>query len=47
MLRTVKRRNGNWIGHMLRRNCLITRVIEGKLEEWEDEEEDISSYWMA
>jgi hypothetical protein len=29
---TVKRRNANWIGHILRRNCLLKHVIEGKLE---------------
>ena len=22
----------NWIGHMLRRNCLLQRVIEGKIK---------------
>ena len=23
----------NWIGHILRRNCLLQRVIEGKIQE--------------
>jgi hypothetical protein len=32
ILHTVKRRKANWIGHILRRNCLIKHVIEGKLE---------------
>jgi len=27
-----KGRNTNWIGHILRRNCLLKRVIEGKTE---------------
>jgi hypothetical protein len=33
ILHTIKRRKANWIGHMLRRNCLLKHVIEGKLEE--------------
>jgi hypothetical protein len=36
-----------WIGHILRRNCLLKHVIEGKIEGREDEEEDISSYWIT
>jgi hypothetical protein len=32
ILHTVKRRKANWIGHILRRNCLLMHVIEGKLE---------------
>jgi hypothetical protein len=28
----TKRRKGNWIGHILRNNCLLKRVIEGKIE---------------
>jgi hypothetical protein len=32
-LRTIKKRKANWIGHMLRRNCLLKHVIEGKTEE--------------
>jgi hypothetical protein len=31
-LHTIKRRKANWIGHILRRNCLLKHVIEGKLE---------------
>jgi hypothetical protein len=30
ILRTTKRRKDNWIGHILRRNCLLKHVIEGK-----------------
>jgi hypothetical protein len=32
ILHTIKRRQANWIGHNLRRNCLLKRVIEGKIE---------------
>jgi hypothetical protein len=32
IVHTVKRNKANWIGHILRRNCLLTHVIEGKLE---------------
>jgi len=28
----IKRREGNWIGHALCRNCLLKHVIKGKLE---------------
>ena len=31
-IRTIKRRKANWIAHILRRNCLLKHVIEGKLE---------------
>jgi hypothetical protein len=27
-----KRRKANWIGHILRRNCLLRHFIEGKIE---------------
>jgi hypothetical protein len=33
ILRTIKRRKANCVGHILRRNCLLKHVIEGKLEE--------------
>jgi hypothetical protein len=32
ILHTIKRRKANWIAHILRRNCLLKHVIEGKLE---------------
>jgi hypothetical protein len=30
ILHEISKRNANWIGHILRRNCLIRQVIEGK-----------------
>jgi hypothetical protein len=47
ILRKIKLRKANWNGHILRRNCLLKRVIEGNLKVGEDEEEDLSSYWMT
>jgi len=32
ILHTIKRRKAKWIGHILRRNCLLKQVIEGKIE---------------
>jgi hypothetical protein len=32
ILHTIKRRKTKWIGHILRSNCLLKHVIEGKLE---------------
>jgi hypothetical protein len=32
ILHTIKGRKANWIGHLLRRNCLLKHAIEGKLE---------------
>ena len=29
---TVKRSKADWIGHILRRNCLLKKAIEGKIE---------------
>jgi hypothetical protein len=31
ILQTVERRKANWIGHILRRNCLLKYVIEGNI----------------
>jgi hypothetical protein len=33
IVHTIKRRKANWIGHILRINCLLKHVIEGKLDE--------------
>jgi len=30
ILQEIRKRKANWIGHILRRNCLLQRVIEGK-----------------
>jgi len=32
VLRAIKRRKANWIGHILRRSCLLEHVSEGKVE---------------
>jgi hypothetical protein len=32
ILHTVKRSKANWTGHILRRNCLLKHVIDGKIE---------------
>jgi hypothetical protein len=32
IVHTIKRRKVNWIGNILRRNCLLKHVIGGKLE---------------
>jgi hypothetical protein len=29
ILHTIRRRKANWIGHILRRNCLLKLIIEG------------------
>jgi hypothetical protein len=32
IVHTIKIRKANWIGHILRRNCLLKHVTEGKIE---------------
>ena len=32
ILHTIKRTKANWICHILRRNCFLKHVIEGKIE---------------
>jgi len=36
ILHEIRKRKANWIGHILRRNCLLKQVIEGKIK-WEME----------
>jgi hypothetical protein len=31
ILHTIRRRKANWIGHTLRRNCLLSHITEGKI----------------
>jgi hypothetical protein len=32
ILHEIRQRKANWIGHTLRRNCLLKQVIEGKIK---------------
>jgi hypothetical protein len=32
ILHEIRKRKVNWIGHILRRNCLLQRVFEGKIQ---------------
>ena len=32
ILHEISKRKANWIGHMLRRNCLLKQVIEGEIK---------------
>ena len=32
ILREIRKRKANWIGHILRRNCLLKQGIEGKIK---------------
>jgi hypothetical protein len=32
VLRAIKRRKANWIGHILSRNCLLKHVMKGNIE---------------
>jgi hypothetical protein len=32
ILHEISKRTANWIGHILRRNCLLQQVIEGKIK---------------
>ena len=49
ILHEIRKGKANWIGHILRRNCILQRVIEGKIQggDRSDKEEDVGSYWMT
>jgi hypothetical protein len=32
ILHEIRKRKANWIGHILRRNCLLKEVIEGNIK---------------
>jgi len=44
ILHTIERWKADSVGHILRRNCLVKHVIEGRMKGQEEEEEDVSSY---
>jgi len=33
ILQEISKRKANWISHILRRNCLLERLIKGKIKE--------------
>ena len=33
ILQEIRKRKANWFGHILRSNCLLKQVIEGKIKE--------------
>jgi hypothetical protein len=33
IIHTLRRRKAHWIGHILRRNCLLKHITEGKIGE--------------
>ena len=51
ILHEIKKRKANWIGHILRRNCLLQQVIEGKIkgqiEVTRRLGRGVRSYWMT
>jgi hypothetical protein len=32
ILHEIRKRKANWIGHIIRRNCIVQRVTEGKIQ---------------
>ena len=32
ILHEIRKHKANWIGHILRRNCLLTQIIKGKIK---------------
>jgi hypothetical protein len=46
ILNIIQRRNVTWIGHFLRRNCLLKHVKE-RWKGREDEEANVSRYLMT
>jgi hypothetical protein len=51
ILHEIRKPKANWIGHILRRNFLLQRVTEGKIqggiEVTKNKKEDVGSYWMT
>jgi hypothetical protein len=50
IVRTIKRRNFNWFGRILCRNCLLKHIIEGVIEGIKVTKRRgrrLSRYWMT
>jgi hypothetical protein len=50
ILHEIRKWKANWMGHILRRNCLLQRVIEGKIQGGIEvtgrQGKDVGSYWI-
>ena len=40
ILHAIRKQKANWIGHNLRRNCLLKQVIEGKIKRGDRSDEE-------
>jgi len=47
ILHEIRKRKANWICHILRRNCRLQRVIEGKIQGGIEVTGRQGSYWMT
>jgi hypothetical protein len=47
ILHEISKRKANWIGHILRRNCLLQRVIEGNIKRGIGVTGRPGSYWIT
>jgi hypothetical protein len=51
ILHEINKRKANWIGHILHRNCLLQKIIEGKvkgrIEVTGRRGRRVGSYWMT
>ena len=47
VIHAVKRRKATWTGHILRRNCRLNHVIEGKIEGIGRQGRYVSGYWLT
>jgi hypothetical protein len=51
ILHEIRKRKANWTGHIWRRNCLLQRVTEGKIqgeiEVTGRHGKGVESYWMT
>jgi hypothetical protein len=47
ILHEIRKRKANWIGHILRGNCFLKKKLLKEGYKGQDEEEDVSRYWMT
>ena len=47
ILHEIRKRKANWIGHNLRRDCLLKQVIEGKIKGEMEVTRRLRSYCMT